>query len=170
MANRVVLAAGNRRKLRVLRMVHELHKLGYQRIRVVPGMASTGLHWRCDVTHAANISSEHGAKLAHDRDLAVYSSGQDNAYFGWTDAKQDHAYELADKFVVRFPDIARLGQGLDWAYAGWFVQMLGFAERGEFPLAYTDDGYIPCRGGCLPTTKGDESGLPMPPPGEASGR
>jgi hypothetical protein len=36
-----------RRALRVLRMVHELHKRGRQRLRIVPTMAPSGLHWRC---------------------------------------------------------------------------------------------------------------------------
>jgi len=45
---------------------------------------------------------------------------------------------LATKFIERFPKIAKAGLGEDWEYAGWYVQMLGFAERGEFPLAYSD--------------------------------
>ena len=93
-----------------------------------------------------------------------YSMGQDNEYFGWSDAKSDTARGLAAKFIARFPRIARLGLGEDWAYAGWYVQMLGFAERGELPVAYDDWSYGKQPDPrWLPTTARIESGLPMPP-------
>ncbi len=31
-----------------------------------------------------------------------------------------------------------MGLGRDWAYAGWYVEMLGLAERGCLPIAYAD--------------------------------
>ena len=36
------------------------------------------------------------------------------------------------------PEIMRAAQGDDWNYAGWYVKMLGYAERGMFPIAYAD--------------------------------
>jgi hypothetical protein len=156
-----------RRALRVLRMVHELHKLGYQRLRIVPGMSPSGCHWRCSVTHIGNILKAHGAMYQHfDRDMAHYSSGQMNEYFGWLDAHQATVRQLAARFLERFPEIARQGHGLDWSYAGWYVQMLGFAERGAFPVAYADWYHDPDPR-WLPTTARTDSGLPMPPGGEA---
>jgi hypothetical protein len=55
---------------------------------------------------------------------------------------------------------------MDWPYAGWYVQMLGLAERGAFPIAYADWFGKPAAG-CLPTTDRTDSGLPLPPGGEA---
>lgn len=154
-----------RRCQRVLVMVHELHKLGYQRLRIAPGMSGSGMHWRCSVTHAANIRQSHGAMLcAFDRETAHYTSAQDNDYFGWEDAQQDTARQLATKFVERFGEVARLGLGEDWVYAGWYVQMLGLADRGVFPVAYAD-WYEEPDPRWLPTTAGFQSGLPMPPAG-----
>ncbi len=101
------------------------------------------------------------------RDAAHYTTGQGNNCFGWDDAQRDTGRQLASKFVERFPDIARLGSGADWPYAGWYVQMLGLAERGEFPIAYADWFSKP-PAGWLPTTAGFVSGLPMPPAGEGS--
>jgi hypothetical protein len=148
-------------------MVHELHKLGYQRLRIAPGMSPSGMHWRCSVTHAGNIQRSHGAMMCKFEDAAHYTTGQDNHYFGWEDAQQDTARQLAAKFLDRFPTIARQGQGADWPYAGWYVQMLGLAERGVFPVAYAD-WYSEPDPRWLPTTAGFESGLPMPPAGEGS--
>jgi hypothetical protein len=159
--------AYKRRALRVLAMVHELHKAGYQRLRICPGISISGCYWRCAVTSASNILKTHGAMLKNDDgQVALYSSGQDNEYFGWSDAKTDTARELATKFIERFPIIASAGLADDWNYAGWYVRMLGFAERGEFPAAYADWHSNPDPR-WLPTTVGFQSGLPMPPGGEA---
>lgn len=157
-----------RRCLRVLRMVHELHKRGYQRIRIAPGMAPSGMYWRCAVTHAGNIRKSHGGKLRDfDREAIHYGSGQAAGYFGWEDARDDTVPRLADRFVERCPEIVRAGLGRDWAYVGWYVEMLGLAERDAFPIAYYD-AYGPIDPDWFPTTSDEPwARLPMPPGGEA---
>lgn len=164
--------ATRRRALRVLMMVGELHKLGYQQARISPGMSPSGMHWRCLVTPADNIRREHGAlAVDHDEELvAFYTSGQENEYFGWSDARRATARQLADMFVERFPIIAERSLGEDWLYAGWYVQMLGVAERGHFPMAY-NDWDDRSQAAVLPTVSvgNDEPPpeLPLPPGGLA---
>lgn len=88
-----------------------------------------------------------------------------NSYFGWEDAKDDSASELAAKFMQRFPGIVLHGKGRDWAYAGWYLEMLGYAHEGGFPVAYDafmDD--IP--EGFMKLTDG-RTCLPLPPGGDA---
>lgn len=139
--------------LRVLLMVHELHKRGHQRLRILPGMAPSGLYWRCSIWP---LEPHAGAEAAR------YTSGMKNRYFGWDDAENDGAPQLADKFAARFPGLVAQGAGPDWRYAGWYVAMLGFAERGHFPVAY-DDWY----GEAPPYwAKDGERLLPFPPPAE----
>jgi hypothetical protein len=159
-----------RRCLRVLRMVHELHKRGYQRIRIAPGMAPHGLSWRCTVTHVGNILKTHGGKtLDFNRDTIHYSSRQEAEYFGWKDARNDTVVRLADRFLERCPAIADAGRGRDWEYVGWYVEMLGLAERHAFPIAY-DDSHGPIDPDWFPTTGLEPwARLPMPPGGEAEG-
>jgi hypothetical protein len=160
---------------RVLFMTHELHKRGYQRLRIAPGMAPSGCYWRCTVTHVGNILARHGARAAvYDDHTARYTTGQEDACFGWQDARHDSPAELATKFVERFPEIAWRGVGTDWAYAGWYVQMLGLAERDVLPIAYADwygepdPRWLTTVPSCLPTGGGAEVRLPMPPGGEAA--
>lgn len=156
-----------RRCQRVLLMVHELHKLGYQRLRISPGLSPSGGYWRCVITPASNILVTHGA-LTRDYLLntARYTSGSDAAYFDWPDAKQNTARELATKFILRFPDIVEQSQGRDHEYVGWYVEMLGLAERGALPIAYAD-WYVDPDPRYLSTSGGEELRLPMPPGGEA---
>lgn len=160
------METAKRRALRILRMVHEFHKQGYQRMRIEPGLSASGCSWRCAITPKSNILRSHGARLANQDDVvARYTSGQQNEYFGWEDAKTDTVQELARKFSSRFPVIVRCSLGDDWNYAGWYVKMLGYAEQGRFPVAYAD-WYEKPDPRFLPLDSGD-SDLPMPPPGDA---
>ena len=68
---------------RLVAMVQELHKAGYQRLRIAPAMAPSGLHWRCAISHAGNVAADgRGFREAADGEIALYSSGQGTAYFG----------------------------------------------------------------------------------------
>ncbi len=151
---------------KVLRMVTELHVRGYQRLRIAPGMAPSGLAWRCSITPATNISSQHGARmLSWDKLAAHYTSGQERKYFGWEDAAHAPPGRLAELFIERFPAIAEAGRGSDWVYAGWYLDMLHLTYPYTFPVAYADvDWDVPSD--CLGTT-GERSDvrIPLPPPG-----
>lgn len=159
-----------RRALRVLAMVAELHKRGFQRARISPGMASSGMNWRCTVTSADNTLRSNGALIARfdDRWCAAYTTGKDDQYFGWKDAEGSTARHLADLFIERYPIIAERSLGEDWPYAGWYVQMLGLAEQGFFPVAY-DDYPEDQSSGLLNTINLGDAGrspdLPRPPGG-----
>lgn len=122
-----------RRAARVLAMVHELHKAGYQRIRILPYLSPSGGHWRCTITPSANVADD-GFHLIDDsgtRLVARYTTGQDNRYFDWPGSENCSARELAARFLEEFPDIARGGAGRDWMYAGWLTDVLGRAESGR---------------------------------------
>ncbi len=149
----------------VLLMVSELHKMGYERMRISPGMSSSGLHWRCGITHVANIDPDHGAMaLDGSKDLVAYSTSAGDQFFGWDDAACDSPISLARKFIERFPVIARLGRGDDEEYAQWYEQVVQLVEEGDLPYVYSDwsedseDGILPTVGGI--------NKLPMPPDGE----
>ncbi|SFR96133.1 hypothetical protein [Sphingomonas jatrophae] len=132
-----------RSSTRLLAMVHELHKAGYQRLRVSPGLAPSGMYWRCSITHAGNIA-ENGWSLRTpglEGEVASYSSGAGDRYFGWDDAPGRSARELAVRFIQRFPALVEKGDGCDWAYAGWLTDVLGRAELGgadALPVFYAD--------------------------------
>ena len=123
-----------RRATRVLAMVHELHKAGYQRIRVLPYLAPSGMYWRCEITSSDNMTDDGYTIRPHgDTDDAVarYSSADGADYFRWPGAAQLSARALAARFLESFPRIAASGQGRDWLYAGWLTDVLGRAERGR---------------------------------------
>lgn len=144
-----------RRSARVVTMLSELHKAGFQLLRVMPSMSPSGAHWRLAIGPVELFHRNHGAIMVSEFDLkssskqklealvrgvALYSSGQagDGSFFGWQDAKQDDARELAYKFLQRFPLLAEHGRGWDYAYAGWYQRFCGLVEQGFFPYCFAD--------------------------------
>jgi hypothetical protein len=107
-------------------------------------------------------------------DIARYTSGQENHYFDWTDAAQDNARSLADKFMRRFQKLIEEGKGFDYSYAGWYLRLLGLAEAGWLPIVSTD--YAPVVYDRIPLDDfrpekeeleaREKPMLPLPPPGE----
>lgn len=141
-----------RRACRVLAMAHELHKAGYQRLRIAPGYSADGREWRCVLASADNVGSE-GWIPGSSGYSASYETKQGNKFFGWTDAGEDDARKLAAKFVERFPELARASAGRDWTYAGWLSTVLGQVENGRLPALYSGKDFFP-----------EPQDTPAPPP------
>ena len=124
---------------RLIAMVHELHKAGYQRIRICPSIAPNGIHWRCSISHSGNLAEDGlGFRGGGHGEVASYTSGQGARYFDWPDGDQLTARQLARRFLDTFPVIAEQGAGRDWPYAGWLTDVLGYAEHGKFVAFWAD--------------------------------
>ncbi|MGI4945066.1 MAG: hypothetical protein ACRYHQ_31645 [Janthinobacterium lividum] len=155
------LSSGNaiaRHTAKVVQMVHELHKAGYQLLHISPGLSPSGIHWRCPITCAANVKPD-GFTVINSTEASglyvPYSSAQPG-YFGWADAEHMAARELAARFLSEFQPLAQAGFGRDWPYAGWLIEVLGVVERGntqEYPIFYADYPLGP-----------DARSVPPPPP------
>lgn len=165
---------------RVLLMVEELHRMGYQLLRIIPGLSPSGTYWLCTIAPAPYTSSHHGAMLHDDEDsllsdqlIARYSTADEDKYFGWTDAAALTLIELAHRFLDEFPSLAKAGKGSDWAYAGWYQEVIRLSASANLPIAYRvdkdepecpamlfdldKDGFIPTEG------ERPDIWIPMPP-------
>lgn len=124
-----------KRATRLLSMVHELHKAGYQRLRVACGWDTEVGAWRARLMPSSQVSDDGWSPILWTAGVN-YSTVDGKAYFGWADATSDDARSLANKFIRRFPQLAVQASGEDWAYAGWFSSVLGAAEHGELPAFF----------------------------------
>ena len=124
-----------RRCQRVLRMVAELHKRGFQRLRVMPHIYG-GSIWRLVLGPCDWFSNRMGVAMTVDglERAPQYSSMSENRPFEWHDAEKDDARALASKMVERFPELLSASVGQDWEYAGWFVELIGWVEAGFLPF------------------------------------
>ncbi|OJW10307.1 MAG: hypothetical protein BGO49_07100 [Planctomycetales bacterium 71-10] len=151
---------------RVLLMVQELHRRGYERLRVAPGLSRSGLHWGCSIVPASDVRPGHGAIVIDEGGVAArYDSAHGAGFFGWDDAENDPPSALASKFLERFPDLKLRGEGGDPEYARWYARMLRATDPDG--LIYAQAGWdvpgdhLPALG-CTADVK-----IPLPPPGGA---
>ena len=135
----LLAAAKNARRL--LLMVAELHKLGFESLRATPYLSPSGCNWRCCIVPASLTRPTHGARLADNvvyEALPRYSSADGDNYFGWANMKPKTPLILARRFIVEFPKFAEQGKQPDPAYARWFSDMLEATAPDGVIYAFAD--------------------------------
>jgi hypothetical protein len=138
-APELLAAATNARRL--LLMVAELHKLGYESLRATPFMSPSGCYWRCCIVPANLTHPTHGARLAENvvyETLPRYSSGDADNYFGWANMRPKTPSILAKRFIVEFAKFAEQGKHPDPAYATWYSNMLEATAPHDVIYAFAD--------------------------------
>ena len=110
-------------------MVSELHRLGYQRLRIMPYEAEQGC--RLLLGPVEGFAAGNGAfwAMTPGSPEHIMTGPGDWPPFGWKDATTHNARQLADKFISRFPELCAAGLGSDWQYAGWLSELLGVLEK-----------------------------------------
>jgi len=146
---------------RILEGVAVLHCRGYQTVRVLPGVSPSGMSWRVSVASAENIPDRRNYPDLRNWDLGMnYSIGAGHEFAERTVTASSTADDVADAIIAAAP--WRVVKGHDWAYAGWFCEMLGLAhELEQLPIAY-DYGHEPLTAWTFATLDGARS-FPDPP-------
>lgn len=129
-----------RRAQRCLRMLSELHHLGYQQLRGMPYINPLGFRFAIapkDCFSKNGIAIPDEMLVINNERVAITGAGE---YFGWNDTSGNSARTLAEKFVERFPKIAEKGRGRDWEYSGWLAELIGFLEGGDMiPICWWEN-------------------------------
>jgi len=160
---------------KILQMVGHLHSRGYQRLRVFP--YGRMMWWRCDIAPGELFDPANGACMeshpSYDREglVARFSISDCDHPFGWKKSVTGKSLaSIADLFLELFPAIAKGSVGSDWAYAGWYQEMLMRTSPNVLPLAFSSDEYEetvhdPLRLWCNDPAVGDLRGgeMPLPP-------
>jgi len=150
---------------RLLLMLRELHRRGYERLRAVTGLSPSGCHWRLQITAAIGVAAPGVDFMARQNrhvaigDWLVFARGNHLIYstgsspedaeecFGWKDAAKDSPCQLAEKFIDRFPLVLHEGSGSDPDYARWYADMIEATEPDGLIYMYSDwempSDYIP---------------------------
>ena len=109
----------------ILEAVAVLHARGHQRVRILPGMSASGMHWRVAVTTTRD--PEDGFRYSTGSRFEVGEQRVD----GTTTVD-----ELADHILEFLPDE---GIGEDAGYARWYGDLMEIVRRqGMLPIAYAD--------------------------------
>ena len=115
----------NRQKL--LFMAKELHKRGYEKLRVIPSLSPSGLSWRCSFIDGTRDNSVIAS-------CWIYQHEKEGS-------KEEIALsskELADLFVRENAGFIKQCKGENKEYVKWYSDMVDNLEKNELPYAFSD--------------------------------
>lgn len=120
----------------LMQILHELHKLGYQKLRWMSYMAPTGLSLRCHITTQDHICANREIVFAGDPNeiwctsIGAMTTGED-------------IKPLVRLFMDENPRLFEIGKGDDSEYVEWFNKLLSFAAKGHPPVFYGEYWSLP---------------------------
>ena len=120
----------------LMQILHELHKLGYQKLRWMSYMAPTGLALRCHITTQDHICANREIVFTGDPDeiwrtsVGAITTGED-------------IKPLVKVFMDENPRLLEIGKGEDPEYTEWFKKLLSLAANGHTPVFYGEYWPLP---------------------------
>jgi hypothetical protein len=150
---------------KLMLMVGELHRMGYQKIRFYPHIGGAG-YWRYILTVVKDRRVEPEWDPSPEEKRTVWNSLGDGelraSLYGWGDQVEDTPERLARRFLAAFKTIKRLGKGKDQKYANWYRNVLEkIAPEGIIYCWW--DGSSSCEEGIGVLNKDGVVSLPLPP-------
>lgn len=110
----------------LMQILHELHKMGYQKLRWMSYMAPTGCNLRCHITTQDNICVNQ--EICWSKDGEVFASSVNNMTTG------EDILPFVKVFMDENPRLLEIGKGEDSDYAEWFDKVLSKASKGYTPM------------------------------------
>ena len=135
----------------LMQILHELHKLGYQKLRWMSYMAPSGLSLRCPITTQDHICVNREIVFGGDPNeiwcasIGAMTTGED-------------IKPLVKTFMYENPRLLEIGKGNDPEYVEWFKKLLSFAAEGQTLVFYGEYWSLP-----MGRIKVGQSKMPTPP-------
>lgn len=120
----------------LMQILHELHKLGYHKLRWMSYMSPNGCYLRCHITTQDHICANR--EIAFDGDPSEIWHTSTGAMTTGEDIKP-----LVKVFMNENPRLLEIGKGDDPEYVEWFNRLLSFAAKGQTPIFYGEYWSLP---------------------------
>lgn len=121
--------------LRILQGVQLLHRRGYHRLRILPGLSPSGMYWRVAIANVDNLSNN--APVVDPDSALQYTTGQFTEFAGGEVTVTSTPESVAELILNALPEIVPSQD--DPAYASWFAELVRLCERSmSVPVAYAD--------------------------------
>jgi hypothetical protein len=155
-------------QIRLLLLAGELHKVGFERLRVVIGRD----HWFRAHLFAASDGSGDMGNWPASRQIVV-SSGVNAAFLSetrahlpalWTGLLEGELRprHLVGRFILDFPDLAHAAYGADQEYARWYRRLMPLLLNDDPPCMYGENMPDGAPEGTLPLLRSGGH-FPAPP-------
>ena len=110
----------------LMQILHELHKMGYQKLRWMSYMTPNGCALRCHITIQDNLYGYWGI-VELNPDICFWMS-----YSQMTTGADIQPY--LDLFIRKYQSLLNRGKGEDDEYVSWFNDLLREAAKGNTPI------------------------------------
>ncbi len=120
----------------LMKILHELHKLGYQKLRWMSYMAPTGLSLRCHITTQDHIIVNQEINFDNNQGEVWFTS------VGTMTTGEDIT-PLVKTFMEENTRLLEIGKGQDPEYVEWFNKLLSLAANGQTPVFYGEYWTVP---------------------------
>lgn len=113
----------------VIMLVDELHKQGYEQLRLLSGMSPNGCAWRWAL-YPKILMTDNQFEMYGDTTpfKSIYGSTGDGRPII---AKRPTLFQKHKEYLL-------LAKGSDKEYVAWFHNIVDHAQNGIYPIAYTD--------------------------------
>ena len=119
----------------LMQVLHELHNMGYQKLRWISYMAPSGCSLRCHITTQDHIIANQEIDWQKADEVFASSVGAMTTGEG--------IQSLVRLFIEENPRLIEIGKGEDADYVDWFEKLLSFAAKGQTPVFYGEFWSIP---------------------------
>ena len=117
----------------IIMMLNELHKRGYQHLRLLSGFSPTGCSWRWMIYPKILMKNE--SRLERSNDFMPFECP-----YGTTGSVRSDVdfIELADTFEETYRSFCVIGKLPDSEYVAWFNEIVEQAQDESFPIAFEE--------------------------------
>lgn len=120
----------------LMQILHELHKLGYQKLRWMSYMSPNGFSLRCHITTQDHICANMDIVFCGDPNEIWCTSAE--AMTTGEDISQS-----VKAFIEENPRLLEIGKGNDPEYVEWFNKLLSLVAKGQTPVFYGEYWSLP---------------------------
>lgn len=117
----------------IIMFVHEMHQLGYEKLRLLPGMSPNGCAWRWFIYTKVQMKSDN--RFEHHGDCVPF-----DCLFGSSGdpAAQKKSTNIIEDVIRENEDYFNLAKGRDEDYVSWFSAIVEQAKQANYPIAFAD--------------------------------
>ena len=118
----------------IVMIVHELHKRGYEQLRLFPGLSPSGGSWRWMVYPKVLIGDN--LYCEHNHDSLPFECPHGST----ADDRPNPRRPLigADDFIKEYGSYVALAKGNDVEYVRWFENIVNHAKNYDYPIAFAE--------------------------------
>ena len=117
----------------IVMFVHELHKRGYEQLRLYAVLSPSGIGWRWFIYPKVLMGGDN--RYEHHSDWIPFECLRGSA----GDSRPEGGNVLdVDQTLKEHAAFFEMAKGKDKEYVEWFQKIVDHAEKNDFPIAYSE--------------------------------